>query len=127
MANGDRKLNLDPLLITANFVTYMGRKDHTTEDGKLHELYFHLEKAIRTAVYEFGQSCDGYNASVLAFSSAKESANADRCTVCDEWISVQNRPEIIPGLVVGAEHDGASYCFDHLPPDSGWLLSRPLL
>ena len=119
--------DLDPLLITANFVTYMNRKDHLTQDGRLSELFTHLQDAIEDAIRNFGGNCDGYNAGVLAFSAGKERANADRCVICKAWISAQNRPDIISGLLTGAEHEGAWYCLDHLPANSDWGASLPWL
>jgi hypothetical protein len=39
--------------------------------------------------------------------------------------TAQNRPDIIPELKIGAEHNGRYYCWGHLPEDSEWLNSMP--
>jgi hypothetical protein len=108
----------DPLLIQASFVTYMIRQDHCSQDGKLGQLWERIEKEIRKVVDEFDCELDCYRSSVYGIGAGSNRDNSGHCVVCDEWISAQNKPKILQGLGIGAEHRGDLYCRQHLPEDS---------
>lgn len=108
----------DPLLMNVAFVTYMARDDHLPADGKMVEFWDRIEDQIRKIADEFDLEIDGYRNSVHAFRASIKPNNSGRCVVCNDWISAQNRPNIMQGLGFGAEFQGTLYCMDHLPEES---------
>lgn len=108
----------DPLVINASFVTYMTKKDHTTEYSKLSHLFVRMEKEIREIAKEMDQDIECYTSGVYAFRASLKDTNSDRCIVCDKWVSAQNKPHIIGELHYGAEYQGDYYCSEHLPKHS---------
>lgn len=108
----------DPLLIRVSFVTYMARKEHISPQGKLVHFWEKIEKQIREVAAKFDLQVECYQRSVYSIGQGKAPDNSGRCVVCNEWVSAQNRPNIIGGLGVGAEYRGSVYCADHLPRKS---------
>jgi hypothetical protein len=84
-----------------------------------------IEQEIRRIAEEFDLSVESYSNAVYALGASREPDNSGRRWVCNAWVSAQNRPRIVQGLGVGAVHDGALYCFEHLPDDSLWLAELP--
>ena len=108
----------DPLLITVSFVTSMYRSEHQSENSKLWRLFDRLEEEIRKVGGDADQELDCYQSSVYAIGAAAKPDNSGRCVICNEWVSAQNKPNIIKGLCVGAEYSGDLFCEEHLPQES---------
>ena len=108
----------DPILLSVSFVTHMARNDHQSENSKLWRLFERLEDKLRRVTTDADLTVECYQSSVYAIGAGKEPDNSGRCVVCDDWVSAQNRPDVIGELGVGAEHQGDLFCQDHLPAES---------
>ena len=111
----------DSLLLEFSFVTYMDRKDHTTLDGKYMEFSDKIEESIRKVAEEYNLGVDCFRGSIYALGAGRipeKHDNSGRCVNCNEWVSAQNKGNIIGGLGIGAEYDGKLYCQQHLPKES---------
>ena len=111
-------MNKDSLVLTVSFVTYMERNDHLSENGKLWRLFERLEDELRRVTSDTDLTVDCYQSSVYAIGAGLEPDNLGKCMICDEWVSAQNKPDIIGELGTGAEYLGDLYCEDHLPEES---------
>lgn len=96
----------------------MARKDHTAAYSKLWHLFDRMEKEIHEIAKEMDQEVECFQSGVYAFRGTLDDTNCDRCIVCDQWVSAQNRPNIIRELADGAEYQGDFYCSEHLPKHS---------
>ena len=109
----------DSLLLNFSFVTYMGRKEHTTLDGKYMDFGDKIIEQMRKVADEFELQFDCHSASIRFLAGdGIEPDNCGRCVVCNEWVSAQNKEYIISGLGTGAEYKDKLYCQQHLPKES---------
>ena len=109
----------DSLLLRFSFVTYMDRKDHTTENGKFMGLSEKIEEQMRKVADEFGLQFDCHSALIrVLVGDGIEPDNSGRCVVCNEWVSAQNKDNTFVELGTGAEYKDELYCQQHLPKES---------
>jgi len=108
----------DSLLLNYSFVTYMDRKDHTTENCKYEELSNKIEEQICKVIDEYGLDVDCFSWNIYALGAGREPDNSGRCIVCNEWVSAQNKDNIFTKLEVGAEYKNELFCQQHLPKES---------
>jgi hypothetical protein len=113
------------VLVRTSFIMPMKREDFIPEKARVWCIAGRIEEAIRGIVSEFGLESECCSSCIGTIDGSLEPQNASRCGICGEWVSAQNRPEIIPELKIGAEHEDEYYCWDHLPQDSEWLKSMP--
>jgi len=108
----------DVLLLGFSFVTYMERQDHISEDGKYMQFADDVQKAISNLASEYGLDLDCASSSLYAVGGGLKPDNSGRCAICNEWVSAQNKDNIIAGLGVGAQYNDKLYCSKHLPKES---------
>lgn len=109
----------DSLLLNFSFVTYMGRKEHTTLDGKYMDFGDKIIEQMRKVADEFELQFDCHSASLrVLVGDGIEPDNSGRCIVCNKWVSAQNKDNIFTELGVGAEYKNELYCQQHLPKES---------
>jgi len=118
-------MNVDPLLVTFSFVTYMPRNDHVTLDGKFAKFCNQIDEAILNIAEEYDLDVELSGAACLCLKESPNdrfvgggNSNYGRCIECGAWTSAQNKDNPIIQLTVGAEYNGDMYCEEHLPVES---------
>ena len=106
-------------LLTTTLVIHIDPKELYREDAKLLEQFWdRIEIEVRRIADEMGLEIDHYSNGIYGLGGGIKQDNSGRCVVCNTWTSAQNKPNIIRGLSIGAEYEGALYCMHDLPEAS---------